>query len=67
MHPPPAAYDDVSNARGTTEEVSTNSSAGHITGVRSEGQCAAIGSGKSRVSLRIVPVRVSGGKIGREV
>ena len=67
MHPPPEAYDDVSNARGTTEVVSTNDTVGHINGVGSEGQCAAIGSVKSRVSLRIVPVRVSGVSFGREV
>ena len=32
-----------------------------------EGQCAAIGTGKPRVSLRIVPVRVSGADGGPEV
>ena len=35
--------------------------------VDDEGQCAAIGTGKPRVSLRIVPARVSGADGGPEV
>ena len=60
----PTPRDDPSDIPERNE---TGDRPGQSTGAGSEGHCAAIGSDRPRVSLRIVPVRVSGVEGGREV
>ena len=69
LHPPPPALERVETPVGcTTQEPSLE---GDIrngpTGAGQEAQCAAVKSGRSRVSLQIVPVRVRGGEGGPEI
>ena len=61
---PPTPRDGPSD---TPERNDTGDRPGQSTGAGSEGNCAAIGSDRPRVNLRIVPVRVSGVEGGRKV
>ena len=69
IHPPPPALEGVETPVGCTTQESWPE--GDIrngpSGAGQEVQCAALKSGRSRVSFQIVPVRVRGGQGGPEI
>ena len=66
LHPPGDRV--IEEAAQSVDRVSVDTPEGvHVDRVSDEGQCAAIGTGKPRVSLSIVPVRVSGADGGPEI
>ena len=68
LHPPPTAAEGVEiTAGGNTPETSLEDGLQNSSGAGEEAQCAAIESGRSRVSLQIVPVKVRGEDGGPEI
>ena len=69
LHPPPPALERVETPVGCTtqEPLLEGDIRNGPTGAGQEAQCAAVKSGRSRVSLQIVPVRVRGGEGGPEI
>ena len=69
LHPPPPALERVETPVGCTtqESLPEGDLRNGPSGVGQEAQCAAVKSGRSRVSLQIVPVRVRGGEGGPEI
>ena len=70
LHPPPPALEGVEGPAICTTQESLPESGGPqngSSGAGQEAQCAAVKSGRSRVSLQIVPVRVRGREGGPEI
>ena len=69
LHPPPRAAERVERPAGCTsqESLPEGDLQNDPSGAGQEAQCAAVKSGRSRVSLQIVPVKVRGRDDGPEI
>ena len=69
LHPPPPVLERVETPVGCIiqEPLPEGDIRNALSGAGQEAQCAAVKSGRSRVSLQIVPVRVRGGEGGPEI
>ena len=69
LHPPPPTLEGVERPASCTtqESLPEDGLQNRPSGAGQEAQCAAVKSGRSRVGLQIVPVRVRGGEGGPEI